>query len=79
MLTFFFRYARPLLENGYVYIAQPPLYKVTSGKQTEYLYDDRALERMVRERGVKGVQLFNKDKSKSTFSFTISSPLHYSF
>ena len=31
MLTFFFRYARPLLENGYVYIAQPPLYKITTG------------------------------------------------
>ena len=64
MLTFFFRYARPLLENGYVYIAQPPLYKITSGKQTDYLYDDRALDRMVRERGVKGVQLFNKTKDK---------------
>ncbi|MBQ2984065.1 MAG: DNA topoisomerase (ATP-hydrolyzing) subunit B [Candidatus Gastranaerophilales bacterium] len=65
MLTFFFRYARPLLENGYVYIAQPPLYKITTGKQTDYLYDDRALDRMVRERGVKGVQLFNKTKTKS--------------
>ena len=65
MLTFFFRYARPLLDNGYVYIAQPPLYKITAGKQTEYLYDDRALERMVREKGVKGVQLFNKNKDKS--------------
>ena len=65
MLTFFFRYARPLLDHGYVYIAQPPLYKVTAGKQTEYLYDDRALERMVREKGVKGVQLYNKNKDKT--------------
>ena len=65
MLTFFYRYAMPLLENGYVYIAQPPLYKITTGKQTEYLYDDRALERMVRERGVKGTKLFNKTKDKS--------------
>ncbi|MDD3238438.1 MAG: DNA topoisomerase (ATP-hydrolyzing) subunit B [Candidatus Gastranaerophilales bacterium] len=65
MLTFFFRYARPLLENGYVYIAQPPLYKITIGKTSEYLYDDRALDIMLNERGVKGLGLFDKAKAKS--------------
>jgi len=65
LLTFFFRYAKPLIDNGYVYIAQPPLYKVTIGKTAEYLYDDRALERMVRERGIKGVALYDRTKSKS--------------
>ena len=65
LLTFFFRYAKPLIDNGYVYIAQPPLYKVTIGKVAEYLYDDRALDRMVRERGIKGVVLYDKTKSKS--------------
>ena len=64
LLTFFFRYARPLIEKGYVYIAQPPLYKVTTGKTSEYLYDDRALDKMVRERGVKGLSLTNKSRSK---------------
>lgn len=64
MLTFFFRYARPLLEQGYVYIAQPPLYKVTSGKTAEYLYDERALDKMLRERGVKGLCLCDKTKTK---------------
>lgn len=64
MLTFFFRYARPLLENGFVYIAQPPLYKVTTGKTSEYLYDERALDKMTRERGVKGLCLCDKTKSK---------------
>ncbi len=65
LLTFFFRYAKPLIDNGYVYIAQPPLYKVTIGKVAEYLYDDRALDRMVRERGIKSVVLYDKTKSKS--------------
>lgn len=65
MLTFFFRYARPLIENGYVYIAQPPLYKLTIGKTSEYLYDDKALDTMLRERGVKGLALSDKAKQKT--------------
>ncbi len=65
LMTFFFRYARPLIENGYLYIAQPPLYKVTIGKTSEYLYDDRALDRMVRERGTKSLCLYDKTKTKS--------------
>lgn len=64
MLTFFFRYARPLLENGFVYIAQPPLYKVTIGKTSEYLYNEKALDKMTRERGVKGLCLCDKTKTK---------------
>ncbi len=65
LLTFFFRYAKPLLDKGHVFIAQPPLYKITIGKQAEYLYDDRALDKMLRERGVKDLTLYNKDKSKN--------------
>lgn len=44
LLTFFYRYMRPLIEKGYVYIAQPPLYRVSRGKETHYLYSDQALE-----------------------------------
>lgn len=64
LLTFFFRYAKPLIDNGYIYIAQPPLYKVTVGKTSEYLYDERALDKMLRERGVKGLCLCDKTKTK---------------
>ena len=41
LLTFFFRYMRPLIENGYVYSAVPPLYKVTRGKTTKVAYSDQ--------------------------------------
>ena len=65
LLTFFFRYARPLIEQGYVYIAQPPLYKITIGKTSEYLYDDRVLDKTLRERGVKGLVLSDSKKTKN--------------
>jgi len=44
LLTFFFRYMRPLIEQGHVYAAQPPLYKFTSNRLTKYLYSDNELE-----------------------------------
>jgi DNA gyrase subunit B len=53
LLTFFFRYARPLIEHGYVYIAQPPLYKVEKGKRIEYCYNDHKLEAVLAEMGEK--------------------------
>ena len=47
LLTFFYRYMRPLVEHGYVYIAQPPLYKVSQGKKVEYAYDEKQLEEIM--------------------------------
>ncbi|MBQ6515703.1 DNA topoisomerase (ATP-hydrolyzing) subunit B [bacterium] len=65
LLTFFFRYAKPLIEHGHVFIAQPPLFKVTSGKTSEYLYDEHALDKMLGERGIKSLVLSDKTKTKS--------------
>ncbi|HII02881.1 TPA: DNA topoisomerase (ATP-hydrolyzing) subunit B [Methanosarcinaceae archaeon] len=54
LLTFFFRYMRPLIDAGYVYIAQPPLYKVKKGKAEHYMYTDRELNAKLAEIGEKG-------------------------
>ena len=57
LLTFFFRYMRPLIENGYVYAAQPPLYKVKKQKKEYYVYSDKELEALLEEIGRTGVEL----------------------
>lgn len=51
LLTFFFRFMRPLIENGHVYIAQPPLYKLEKGKKEYYFYNDEELEAFYKENG----------------------------
>jgi DNA gyrase subunit B len=57
LLTFFFRYMRPLIDNGYVYAAQPPLYKVKKQKKEHYVYSDEELNTLLEEIGRTGVEL----------------------
>ncbi|MDZ5710585.1 DNA topoisomerase (ATP-hydrolyzing) subunit B [Jeotgalibacillus haloalkalitolerans] len=49
LLTFLYRYMRPIIEAGYIYIAQPPLYKITQGKTVRYAYTDREMNRILSE------------------------------
>jgi len=49
LLTFFFRYMKPLIERGNIYIAQPPLFKIEYNKKSHYLFDDKALEEKLKE------------------------------
>ena len=49
LLTFFFRFMRPLLEAGHIYIAQPPLFKISRGKQVRYAYSEPERDKYIRE------------------------------
>ena len=62
LLTFFYRYYRPLIDHGFIYIAQPPLYLVEKNKKKHYAYDDRELEKILEEIGKTGISRMQRYK-----------------
>ena len=57
LLTLFYRYFKPIMEAGYIYIAQPPLYKIQSGKAVRYAYNEEQKDKVVAEMGKAGINL----------------------
>ncbi|GLQ35678.1 DNA gyrase subunit B [Amylibacter marinus] len=92
LLTFFFRQMPELIEGGYLYIAQPPLFKVARGKSEVYLKDETALEDFLAEQGVEGAMLTLQDgttlagqdlarvvgEARTTRQILTAFPTHYS-
>ena len=69
LLTFFYRYMQPLIEEGKVYIAQPPLYRVEKNKKHYYVYDDAELEKLYDEIGRTGIKDVQRYKGLGEMDF----------
>jgi DNA gyrase subunit B len=69
LLTFFYRQMRKLLESGYVYIAQPPLFRIKRGKREEYLESEEKMNQILLDLGAEGASVFSlKAKTQTPFS-----------
>ncbi len=79
LLTFFFRYMAPLIEQGYLYIAQPPLYKAKIGKKEEYLKDDKAFAQFLFDWALEQPELLFDEKAleQSAWQDTLAKLLIY--
>ena len=64
LLTFFYRELQDLISGGYLYIAQPPLYKLKKGKKEEYVLTDDELNSLILSNAVKGTEVRAKNKKK---------------
>ncbi len=73
LLTFLFRFLRPVIEEGYVYLAQPPLYRYKKGKKEIYLKDDRALNEFLIENGIDALEIEGMGKVDLADMFKIVS------
>jgi len=70
LLTFFYRHMKPLLEKGYVYIAQPPLFKVKRGKKETYVQAERDMDKNLFDQGTEGARLVRLSKGKDGASYS---------
>lgn len=70
LLTFFYRQMRPLIENGHIFIAQPPLYKVKRGKREEYIQTEAEMNELLLDLGSEGLTLILNTKEKKEFNTT---------
>jgi DNA gyrase subunit B len=57
LLTFFFRYLKPLIENGHIYLALPPLYKISKGRSFKYALNEKEREEIIKEFGKQGIKI----------------------
>ena len=73
LLTFIFRFLKPVIERGYVYLAQPPLYRYKKGKKEIYLKDDKAMNEFLIENGIDALELEGMGKKDLTELFKIVS------
>ncbi|MBL4644740.1 MAG: DNA topoisomerase IV subunit B, partial [Candidatus Pacebacteria bacterium] len=64
LLTLFYRYFKPLIEGGYLYIAQPPLYKIKQGKKIDYVYTEEEKFKLVGDIGIDGGEEVDEEGSK---------------
>lgn len=79
LLTFFFRYMKPIVDNGYLYIAQPPLYKAKIGRKEQYLKDDKALKGFTFDWASENIELIINDNviDETTWTTLLNELLNY--
>ncbi len=66
LLTLLYRHFRPIIDGGFVYIAQPPLYKITKGKEVHYAYDDAGKAKVLKELGVAEAEVVEVDEGEES-------------
>ena len=71
LMTFFYRFLKPIIENGYLYLAQPPLYRYKKGKNETYLKDDKALNDFLIENGINALESKTMGKADLTELFKL--------
>ncbi|MFH0904541.1 MAG: toprim domain-containing protein, partial [Methanobacteriota archaeon] len=77
LLTLFYRYMRPLIDIGYIYIAQPPLFKVKKGKTESYVYNEEELEKWFNNYTAENITLYSKSTGKTYTKAELANLLNY--